>query len=567
MKKIKLLSRLSVLIVIFLLATATNRAQTISDHFFGVNAWMPDTIGNASNCTDPPCILNGKLHKKWGDIKNSKAEIVRFGGIAADKNKPTNYQYIRMIDSIRANGMEPIIQVPFRNYRYTASQAAAIVQYINITKGKNIKYWIIGNEPDLGYNFTTASQIAAYIKPFASAMKAIDPTIKIIGPECAWFNQGIIDGLTTPGGASDITGKDANGRYYIDYISFHTYPFNGTQTRASVISKLMSSGSLNDDLAHLNTRLNNCNTAHGRTGTNALKSAITEANIDYQNASTDNLWGVGANSFIGGQFIAEMMAISLKNKVDIFNLWSVVEGNSVTNNIGYINPSNGNKKPSYYHFKMMAENFTGTFVWGTTNQTNAKAFGSKNGSEIKVMIMNQDATIDFNYTLRLSSSAITGTNQLKINVNAGVEIEYTDVIPNQSTVLLTFNSDGVLIKKCEYTLKDHASANLPPACADLIATSTDHSEFPREKDEFELKIFPNPSIGKFTIQLDKQNYEERIFNFELYNLLGQLVIEKKLPFLKGKEEIELDPAIANGGYIVRVKEGNVVRVEKIILSR
>ena len=114
-------------------------SQSISEQFFGVNAWMPDTIGNASACIDPPCILNGKLHKKWNDVKNSGAKIVRFGGIAPDKNKPTNFQYIRMIDSIRAKGMEPIIQVPFRNYRYSAQQAAAIVNYINITMSRNIK--------------------------------------------------------------------------------------------------------------------------------------------------------------------------------------------------------------------------------------------------------------------------------------------------------------------------------------------------------------------------------------------------------------------------------------------
>ncbi len=71
-------------------------------------------------------------------------------------------------------------------------------------------------------------------------MKAIDPTIKIIGPECAWYYQGIINGLTTPNGPDDITGVDLSGNFYIDYISFHFYPFNGSQTRSQVISKLTS---------------------------------------------------------------------------------------------------------------------------------------------------------------------------------------------------------------------------------------------------------------------------------------------------------------------------------------
>ncbi|HEY0030014.1 MAG TPA: hypothetical protein VGC65_04595, partial [Bacteroidia bacterium] len=243
-----------------------SKAQPISTHFFGENAWMPDTIGNASACTDPPCILNGKLHQHWADIKNSGASIIRFGGIAPDKNMPTNYQFLKMIDSVRAQGMEPVIQVPFHNYRYTAAQAAGIVNFLNVVKGKNIKYWIIANEPNLGYSFTTAAQIANYFKPFASAMKAVDPSIIIIGPEIAWFDQSIINGLTTPGGPNDITGKDASGRYYLDVISFHTYPFNGSQTRSQVVSKLAAAGSLQDNLVHLNARVAAANSYHNRTG-------------------------------------------------------------------------------------------------------------------------------------------------------------------------------------------------------------------------------------------------------------------------------------------------------------
>ncbi|MGZ6540023.1 MAG: hypothetical protein ACXVEB_16725, partial [Bacteroidia bacterium] len=175
MKNIRRILYAGILAMTFLCATKKSDAQAISTHFFGENAWMPDTVGNANACTDPPCILNGKLHQHWNDIKQSSATIIRFGGTSPDKNMPTNYQYVRMIDSVRAKGMEPVIQVPFYNNRYSASQAAAIVNYINVVKGMHIKYWIIGNEPNLGYSYTTAAQIANYFRPFASAMKAVDP--------------------------------------------------------------------------------------------------------------------------------------------------------------------------------------------------------------------------------------------------------------------------------------------------------------------------------------------------------------------------------------------------------
>src|ERR1035437_2934295 len=254
MKNMKKTFQISFFALSLLFSAISVSAQTISNHFFGQNAWMPYAVGGT--------ILGGQLDKHWGDIKNSNASIIRYGGIAADKDMPTDAQYISVSDSMRANGLEPIIQVPSYNNRYTAQQAADIVTYINVSKERHIKYWIIGNEPEFSYSFTTSAQIANYFRPFASAMKSVDPSILIVGPECAEFNQNIINGLTTPNGPDDITGKDVAGRYYLHVISFHTYPFNGTQTRTQVISKLTSSGSLQDNLIYLNSRVAACNSAH-----------------------------------------------------------------------------------------------------------------------------------------------------------------------------------------------------------------------------------------------------------------------------------------------------------------
>ena len=558
----KTLKKLSIAII--LLFSIKLQAQTISNHFFGQNAWMPDTIGNASNCIEPPCILYGKLNTQWGNIRDSKASIIRFGGIASDKNMPTDYQYIKMIDSIRANGMEPIIQVPFRNYRYTAQQAADIVKFINITSHKNIKYWIIGNEPDLGYSYTTAGQIAAYIRTFSSAMKVIDPSILIIGPECASFNQTIMSGLTTPNGPDDITGKDSYGNYYIDIISFHTYPFDGSQSRAQVISKLTSPGSLQDNLIYLNTRIANCNSAHNRP---AIKLAITEANINWQNNMSDNINGVGANSFIGGQFWAEMIGIAMKNGVDFINFWSVLEGNNTQTDIGYISSQTNIKKSSYYHFQLLAENFKGTYVNGITNQPNVKSFGCQSNGQTCVLILNQDMT-NHNYTLKLNTTAIAGSNPLKININAGLNVaDYTDIIQGQSSILLVFDVAGNIVKKYEYSIAN-TLANLPPTLTQYN-TTTSVPETHINLDFNIEKLYPNPTNGKFTIQLTNDNPNEVKYEIEVFNMGGQLVLTKSsASFSKGKEEIDLlFTSMADGLYIVRVKQGENMKTAKVILVK
>jgi hypothetical protein len=564
MMNIKKLPNIILLVMSLFFVANKATAQPIPTNFFGQNAWMPDTIGAA--------VYGGKLHKNWGNVKDSKAAVIRFGGISADNNKPTNYQYIKMIDSVRAKGMEPIIQVPFHKWKYTAEQAAEIVNYINGVKGRNIKYWVIGNEPDLEYAYTTAAQVAAYIKPFASAMKAVDPNILTIGPECAWFNKGIMDGLTEPNGPNDITGKDASGRYYIDIVSFHTYAFSGSQTREQVISKLTSTNSLKDNLAYLNSRLANCNSAHGRTGNAVLRTAITEANIGYKNSATDNLYGTGVNSFIGGQFLAELMSVGMKGGVNFMNIWSVVEGNNTELNIGYIDPVTGKKKPAYYHFKMMAEYFKGTFISGSSNVANVKAFGSNDGQNITVMVMNQELSSSYNFAVRLNGSAVNSANPLKINVNAGVNVEYSDVIPAQSTMLFVFNAQGALVKKVEYSLAQHAASNLAPTVTNVnnIPTGIAENDLGTLKG-FNINLFPNPANSKFTIQLDRKNPEEKKFEIQIFDLMGRLVYTKSTIFSDRKQELDLTGnSLAEAVYIVRVYEKDDkdnTRSEKIVLFK
>jgi hypothetical protein len=440
--------------------------EPISPRVFGINAWMPYQIGAH--------IYYGGLDNHWSNIGASGAKSMRYGGNGvdhyadpswvdpSDTNKSTLKQYHALVNSMQAQGIEPILQVPVYGTTYDASDAAAIVQYINVTQGENVKYWIIGNEPDLqggGYGYTTAAQVAAYFKPIASAMKAVDPTIKIIGPETAWYDETIINGLTTCGGASDITGTDSNGRYYVDIISFHLYGFDGTQTHDDVVGNLMSTGGFNDDLVLLKARIANCNSYWNRTGTNALKMAVTEANVNYTNSSTDSLTGAGAISFVGGQWWAEALGIAMKHGVDIMTFWSTIEGNQ----LGYISSDGTTKRPSYYMFQMMAQNFRGDAVTASDNQAVAKTFAAKASDQTAVLIMNQSKTTSFPYTVRLDMAAIAGSSTLKVNVDAGMSVESSGTISTESSIILVFDASGILKKKIEYKRNGHASSNLPPS--------------------------------------------------------------------------------------------------------
>jgi fibronectin type III domain protein len=450
---------------------AAGGGTPVPSHFAGINAWMPPAIGNHTFYgklqTDP----NDPL---WSDIQASGAGIMRYGGHGVDQYADpvlteTMDQYVRMVDAMRSKGIEPVLQVPVNGGGFSASQAADIVRYVNVTNLRAVKYWVIGNEPDLsggaygsGY---TAAQVAGYLMPFASAMKAVDPTIKIIGPETAWYDGNILNNLTVCDGSADgtskfdVTGTDGNGHTYVDILSFHIYPFNGTQTRSDVISKLTATGGFKDNLAALKARLDACNSAHGRTGDNALKMAVTEANVNYSQPSGDGVSGVGAMSFLGGQFWAELMGIAMQQGVDFVTFWSVIEGNGLS----YISSDGTTKRPTYYHFQMVAQNFRGSSVAATDNQANVKTFAAVDVDQIAVLIMNQDQTSSFNYTVRLDTGTVSGANPLKINVDAGVAAEYSDTLATESSVVLIFDTSGAIRKKVEYKLHGHADSNLPPA--------------------------------------------------------------------------------------------------------
>ena len=455
----------------FTSASTTMTPSAISPRFFGINAWMPYQIGAH--------VYYGQLGSQWSNVQASGAKIMRYGGngvdhhadpLWADPNdstKSTLKQYLDLVNQMQSRGIEPLLQVPVYGTTYDATDAADIVRYINVTHAKGVKYWTIGNEPDLpggAYGYTTAAQVASYFKPIASAMKAVDPTIKIVGPDTAWYNETIINGLTTCGGTYDITGRDASGRTYVDVLSFHHYNgFDGTQDRDAVVASLMAPGGFNDHLGALKQRAKACSDYWNRTGDAALTIAVTEANVNYANSAGDSLTGAGARSFVGGQWWAEALGIAMKHGVDFVTFWSTIEGSTTSGNeLGFIRADGTTKQPSYYHFQMMAQNFRGNAVNASDNQSLVKTCAAKASDQVAVLIMNQDRVNAFNYTVRLDTGAASA-NALKVNVDAGLAVESTGTIATESTLLLVFDAAGTLKKKIEYKLNGHASANLPPA--------------------------------------------------------------------------------------------------------
>jgi hypothetical protein len=502
-------------------------AASIPPLFFGINAWMPKQIGTEVWNGDLEQYLCGVSYVNPGDacipaeIKASGVEIMRYGGSAIEHDYDVTEslaQYAEMVDNMRDNGIEPVLQVPYGDGtiddgtidgRPAAEVAAELVTYINVTNNKDVKYWSIGNEPDKHQPTAfTAQEIRTYFKEISQAMKDVDPWIIITGPDLSFYsapsNDAIMNSLTDCGfddltgdpefGPDDITGslisaKDGSTRYYVDILNFHTYPFDPgpdansiAYDRADVIAQPVAG--FEDTISNrLKERVELCNDAHGRTGRRALKMAVTEMNVTYRNPTVTQLAGVdeyasvGATSFLAGQYWAEVMSIGIKNGLEGITFWSVKEGD----NLGYIKSDSaggpppggqdGRKLSTYYHFQMMAKHFRGTYAAGTDYDTNSvdipevKAFGSKAANQIVVMILNQSQSTDYAYTVGFMSGVIpSGSNPLKIAMDAAVPmVEYNSPqdLTKESTVLLVFDGSGNIRRRHVYSLADAQSGGAP----------------------------------------------------------------------------------------------------------
>src|SRR5205823_1004054 len=118
----------------------------------------------------------------YGDIYHWQTNTAPGGYVAPGTD------FDSFMGTVKTLGEQPIL---IANYGTgTPEEAAAWVKYANVTKGYGDKYWEIGNENyGNGYygngweadNHASKSPAtyADYFKQYASAMKAVDPTIKV----------------------------------------------------------------------------------------------------------------------------------------------------------------------------------------------------------------------------------------------------------------------------------------------------------------------------------------------------------------------------------------------------
>jgi len=340
----------------------------------------------------------------YGDAYNWQNNTVEGGYVAPGTD------FDQFMGTAQAIGAQPIL---IANYGTgTPQEAAAWVQYANVTKGYGVKYWEIGNEQygdgiyganweANNYADKSPAQYATELLQFASAMKAVDPSIKI----------GAV--LTLPGNWPDsVVASGASGDWNqqvlsiagsaIDFAIVHFYP--PSSLGASVVN---APDQLGGELAQLRQEIDQYAGAHGP----GIQVAMTE---------TDG------NNFMdtqpGALYGADTYMTSLENGVFTVDYWDLRNGataistapdgatdygdEGVLSSGGCVGstcePPMSTPFPSYYAISMLSKlGLPGdTMVNAGTDQQLVTVHAVRNAnSDLSVMLINKDPANSYQVSL------------------------------------------------------------------------------------------------------------------------------------------------------------------------
>ena len=436
------LSSLRFVIYTLLLISFQTKAQEISPYLVGTNLWY----------TNPSTTV-------WNLTKQGGFQTIRIGGAEYDKNMPANATILNWVKQIQAIGAEPIVQVS--QYK-SATAAADLVKYLNVTnKGviKPVKFWNIGNEPwlqnhGLASGVDVGGMVEKYFKPISAAMKEVDPTIKIYGPDFCYYVEFAINDLF--GGKNNIAGKvPGKEYYYCDGISWHSYPqqdnidlaYQGLESFKTAIIKCKQ-------------KVDATNTALNRTGDDALSWGIGEFNA--KGGPVVHTWG-------NGQMFGGIMGLCMKYDAKYATTWSMFEngGNRQGTDFSMIDGARMIPRASYRHMEFAAKYFKGEYADGVSSSNDFVVYGAKNEEQTSVMIMHRGYGYPKEYALSLNNTYPDGTS-VKLKVDADTTITYNDMIGERTTHVLIFRGDSII--KISYSSDDFDKEIAPTFSTVTVAT-------------------------------------------------------------------------------------------------
>jgi hypothetical protein len=328
---------------------------------------------------------------QWSDAERRQlAQLpltyVRWGGNESDDHWHDTSAIERFVNETRAiNNAEPIYQLPALNT--TPERAAAVVQTINIEKRLGVRYWSIGNEPDLfkqiHHNDMSIEEYTELWRACATAMLAVDPSIVLVGPD--------VSQMPNPSDPNSNLWQwfdafmKANGDM-VGVVAFHYYPFGPDDVSPATITA--SPDKYVRGLTALRAYLDD-------TLMRKVPVMLTETSLSWAGDATGNQ---SSASLYAGLWLTETIGISQQQGLAAVIPWTAVRNGSYS-----ILDSSNTPRPTYYALQVYADDGKPTST--QTNIPNVKRYQNtlQNGEVIAVVVNRLANPVKF----RIGSNAST----------------------------------------------------------------------------------------------------------------------------------------------------------------
>lgn len=285
------------------------------------------------------------------------------------------------INAIKSIGAEPVVVI----YTKSSIDAANLVKHFNKDTNNPVKYWIVGNEPNInGYSVQSYS---TYFNQDYDAMKAIDPTIKIGGGTTAWYDQTWLQQFLQLSGSK------------VDFVDFHGYPQQGTV--AGDYTKLFQNADgYGKDLTSLQA---------------VIKATVPAraSQITVQVGEWELNWGGGAQDYLNFHSVWAATVLGNILKAGGYSLFYADKGNLLYNSSHTFTDSTGrtftvsqdDTNAAYHGIGMFTgeglfPHFGDTMVNATTSLPNIEVFASDNPKNI--VVINKDPSVSQVATIALN---------------------------------------------------------------------------------------------------------------------------------------------------------------------
>ena len=312
-------------------------------------------------------------------------KILRFPAAWGDHNDVTHLQIDQFMDFANKMGATAIFHV--RLLDGTPEQAAEMVRYTNLERKYNVQYWSIGNEPTL-FDAELKTKGQSYdIERFnqewralAEAMRKVDPTIKLVGPEIHQFSFDPTPGATTNFSQREedwlIQFLKANGDL-VDVISFHRYPFPKTRVSGPPTLDELRQNSQEWDkiLLHAQELIRQY---AGRD----LPLAVTEFNSAYDKSVGGD---ATPDSHYNAIWMADVLGRMIKNHVFMANEWALTAKGGF-GGLGLVGAVD--MYPAYYAYQLYKK-FGNELVFSASDDPDLSVYAAKREDGVlTVMVIN-----------------------------------------------------------------------------------------------------------------------------------------------------------------------------------